>query len=195
MRFWSAGHDLFVARSSHQHSSFMRMPTFNSGFFQQAYVIVRDNYDLKERARELIYSCIHYAQYHNRDMPMWKQYNDNNSLDYNTLDEIFASSDILLTEDQKAAIIRDVDRNMDGMITKKEFEHYLNCDSSNRRGKILGLCFRDFNFLSNSIWFIGAIDYYASFEFRLQGNAAASSVGNHVRTSDYCFSFYYLTLT
>ena len=126
---------------------------------------------------------------------MQKQYNDNNSLDYNTLGEIFESSDILLTEDQKAAIIRDVDRNMDGLITKKEFDHYLNCDSSNRWGNIFGLCFRYFNFLSNSIWFIGALGYYASFEFRLQDNAAASSVGNHVRTLDYCFSFYYLTLT
>ena len=168
----------------------MRMSTSNSGFSKQAYSIVRDNYDLKERARELMYSCIYYTQYYNRHMPVWKQYNANSSLDNDTLGEIFEASDILLSDDQKVAIIGDIDRNGDGVITKTELEHYFDTGSSHRRGKILGLCFRDFNFLSNSTWFLGAFfGYYASKEFKLHGYDAASVVGNYVRMSDYYFPF------
>ena len=44
---------------------------------------------------------------------------------------IFESSDILLSESQKTAIIQEIDTDSDGLITKQELETYLKADTAN----------------------------------------------------------------
>ena len=129
------------------------------GFSEMAYEVVRDAYAAKERARELLSECINFAQYYNRDSELWKEYKENNSLDSLALNKLLEYSDVLLSESEIDNLLQEIDVNGDGTITKDEFELYLQAEKSNRQLVILGECLQNFDFVSNTSWFIGAVGY------------------------------------
>ena len=43
-----------------------------------AYRSVKEAYETKERARDLIVSCINYARHYDREMEAWKLFRENN---------------------------------------------------------------------------------------------------------------------
>ena len=46
------------------------------GFSHMAYLTLEQDFDVKDRARELLSSCINYARYYNSDMDVWKKYRE-----------------------------------------------------------------------------------------------------------------------
>ena len=46
------------------------------GFSHMAYLTLKQDFDAKDRARELLSSCINYARYYNPGMDVWKKYRE-----------------------------------------------------------------------------------------------------------------------
>eukprot|EP00578_Thalassiosira_sp_NH16_P024589 CAMPEP_0181091420 /NCGR_PEP_ID=MMETSP1071-20121207/8388_1 /TAXON_ID=35127 /ORGANISM="Thalassiosira sp., Strain NH16" /LENGTH=643 /DNA_ID=CAMNT_0023173557 /DNA_START=136 /DNA_END=2067 /DNA_ORIENTATION=+ len=147
------------------------------GFSHMAYRSVKEAYEKKERARDLIVSCINYARHYDCEMEVWKSFRENNSLGKEYIAGIFESSDILLSESQKTAIIQEIDTDSDGIITKQDLETYLNADGTANSILFLSrICLGDFNFISNLTWFIGAIGYSCAAYY----DGVVATVGNIV---------------
>ncbi len=109
--------------------------------------------------------------------------------------EIFESSDILLSEAQLSAIVKDIDSNADGTISRQEVETYLQADNTpfTLWMATVKSCLRDFNFVSNLTWFIGAIGYTLTIYFddnvAWAGNIVGA-IGYFLGGSAYAAMFY-----
>ena len=127
------------------------------GFSELAYERIRDAYDMNERAKVLVANCIRYAQFYNRDMDLWKEFNKNKYIDISAFSSLLECSDVLLSDSEMDQLIQDISVNGDRVVTKEELESYLELEKSGRRTTILRNCFHNFSFVANSSWFIAAI--------------------------------------
>lgn len=133
------------------------------GFSELAYERIRDAYDMKDRAKTLLDDCLQYAQFYNRDMDVWKEFNRNKCIDASAFPKLLEKSDVLLTTSEVATLIRDINVNGDSTITKEEIQRYLDTGKSHRSVRILFNCLQNFGFMANLTWFIGAIGYATAY--------------------------------
>jgi len=147
------------------------------GFSHLAYEQIRNVHDTKERARELVSTCIKYAQFYQKDSDLWKGFNTNKSIDIADFRKLLEKSDVLLSEPEVDDLIGDINDNGDNIITKDELEEYLQHGAYNQPVEIFIKCLRSKSFLSNGFWFVGALGYATAY----YSSGKAYTVGNTVR--------------
>ena len=62
----------------------------------------------KERARLLVSDCLRYAQFYNKDQDIWKKFTDNKFIDVAAFPTLLESSDVLLSESEIEAMIKEM---------------------------------------------------------------------------------------
>lgn len=156
------------------------------GFSEMAYEVIRDLAVEKQRAKALLQSCIRYSQYYNQDDPVWQNYNEQHYLDAKSIYHLLEEADVLLTESEANDLAMEIDKDGNGKIEQEEFEAYFDDIKSSN----IALCLKDFNFMSNLTWFIGAVGYtfYAYYDKKIGDIIGA--IGYFCGGVAYCAMFY-----
>ena len=134
-----------------------------AGFSCMAYGHVSAAYDLKSRTKHLIEVSLQYAQYHDKDKPIWQRFKQDKFLGVEEFLKLLESAGVLLSDAEVDDLIREINANGDSVVTEEELESYLDSGESGRHRSIFFNCLRNFNFVSNLSYIIGAIGYATAY--------------------------------
>lgn len=84
------------------------------GFSYMAYIILAEQYDTEERARDQLLLCINYSRYYNQDEDIWKRFNEKKVLDISDIPKVLEASGIIMAECEITNLVQNIDINGDG---------------------------------------------------------------------------------
>ena len=79
-----------------------------TGFSHMAFKNIENAYDVKVRVKMLLGDCLRYASFYNRNLPIWKKFNEHGVITAATFPALLDSSGVLLAESEVSTLISEM---------------------------------------------------------------------------------------
>jgi len=128
-----------------------------NGFLRSEYEILRDEFDVEVRAKDILLTHVRFASHYSQSMS-----SDDRSLNKMTFIRLLEESNVHLSEGKLEKLFHDIGVSADGLLSSEEIEMFVPNEGKSKQRAILHKFLRSVSFWGNFTWLIGSYAYVIS---------------------------------